>query len=85
MSANGIRAARRHAGLTQQGLASAADCSLSYVRLLEAGFKPAHSDVLPRVARALGLLPPNKVEARADNADLEKSTDAGGHHEFYGE
>jgi transcriptional regulator with XRE-family HTH domain len=50
-----LRQLRRTAGLTQQQVAFKADCSLSYIRLLEQGFLPEHSDVLPRVLRALEL------------------------------
>jgi transcriptional regulator with XRE-family HTH domain len=49
-----LRQARRAAGLTQQQVAMLAACSMSYVRLLEGGFMPAHaSDVLPRVMTVL--------------------------------
>ena len=59
MSANatprcgGLRAARLKAGLTQERLAVEAGCSGGYVRLLERGFMPAHSDVLPRLFAAI--------------------------------
>ena len=52
-TANGIREARRHAGLSQQQLAQAAGCSAGYIRLLERGFDPRFSDVVPRVLEAL--------------------------------
>ncbi len=63
--------------MTQQELAAAADCSLSYVRLLEAGFSPARSEVLTRVGVVLGL---NANEARAGDSDLAKTSGAGGGH-----
>lgn len=69
-----LRAARRAAGLTQQTLAERAGCSISYVRLIEQGFAPTSSDVLPRIADALT----KENEARAANADLAQNADAGG-------
>jgi transcriptional regulator with XRE-family HTH domain len=64
-------------GLTQQQLAAAADCSLSYVRLLESGFAPASSDVLPRIAAALVTETSNVA---IDSRDVAKTSDAGGGH-----
>lgn len=52
-SVGGLRARRLAAGLTQQQVAAGASCSLSYIRLLERGFVPVESDVLPRVLRLL--------------------------------
>ena len=50
----GLRARREAAGATQQQLAEMAGCSISYVRLLEAGFTPTRgSDVMPRLMAAL--------------------------------
>lgn len=43
-------------GLSQAELAEAAVCSVSYIRLLERGFDPRFSDVLPRVLRVLADL-----------------------------
>jgi len=48
-----IRKARKSAGLTQQQLASLAGCSMAYIRVIEAGYTPAQSEVLPRVLAAL--------------------------------
>jgi transcriptional regulator with XRE-family HTH domain len=48
-----IRLARREAGLTQEQLAARADCSVDYIRLLERGYAPRFSDVVPRVLVAL--------------------------------
>jgi transcriptional regulator with XRE-family HTH domain len=50
-----IRAARIDAGLSQQELAARAGCSVSFVGLLEGGYLPANSDVLPRVLSVIGL------------------------------
>lgn len=50
-----LRQARQALGLSQEALARRADCSTAYVRLLERGFEPQRSDVLPRIAQALGL------------------------------
>lgn len=48
-----LRAARRAAGLSQQELAQRAGCSIAYLRLLERGFAPDRSTVLPRIVHAL--------------------------------
>jgi transcriptional regulator with XRE-family HTH domain len=48
-----LRLARREAGLTQEQLAARADCSVDYIRLLERGYVPRFSDVIPRVLDAL--------------------------------
>src|SRR4051812_40580259 len=50
-----LRAERRAAGLSQQRLAERAGCSISMIRLLEAGYSPEASDVLERVATALSF------------------------------
>ncbi len=49
----GLRERRRALGLPQEDVARLADCSVDYVRLLERGFEPRYSDVLPRIAAAL--------------------------------
>ena len=49
-------------------------CSTGYVRLLESGFAPGRSDVLPRVIAAL-----TTSEAPADNRGLAKERDDGAH------
>ncbi|MGI9183772.1 MAG: helix-turn-helix domain-containing protein [Solirubrobacteraceae bacterium] len=49
-----IRADRRAACLSQERLAQLAGCSTAYIRLIEAGYEPMHSDVLPRVLEVLG-------------------------------
>jgi transcriptional regulator with XRE-family HTH domain len=54
-ASNDIRHARRSLGLTQAALAEAAGCSVDYVRLLERGYAPRFSDVLPRLLEQLGL------------------------------
>ena len=48
-----IRRRRIAAGLSQQRVAEDAGCSLSYVRLIEAGMTPTRSAVLPRIEAAL--------------------------------
>lgn len=48
-----LRRNRLAAGLSQEKLARMADCSTAYVRLLEAGYQPRDSSVLPRVRQAL--------------------------------
>lgn len=56
-----LRDLRIAAGMSQESVARKADCSTGYVRLLEQGFAPAKSDVLPRVMRVLS--PPDEVRA----------------------
>jgi transcriptional regulator with XRE-family HTH domain len=48
-----IRAGRRSAGLSQAQLADRVGCSTDYIRLLERGYMPRFSDVLPRVLEVL--------------------------------
>jgi transcriptional regulator with XRE-family HTH domain len=48
-----LREQRRAQGLSQQALAERAGCSVSYVRLLEAGYSPDVSAVLDRITAAL--------------------------------
>ncbi len=67
-----IREARKAAGLTQQQLATLAGCSMAYVRVIEAGYTPAQSDVLPRVFAVLN-------ERRQDgHPGVAKTSGAGG-------
>jgi predicted transcriptional regulator len=49
----GLRERRLNLGLSQEKLARAADCSTAMVKLLERGFTPTHSAVLPRILKAL--------------------------------
>ena len=48
-----IRESRRTTGLTQEELAQAAGCSVSFIRLLERGYEPRFSAVLLRIRRIL--------------------------------
>jgi transcriptional regulator with XRE-family HTH domain len=48
-----LRERRRGAGITQQQLAERAHCSIAIVRLLEGGYQPARSHVLPRILAVL--------------------------------
>jgi transcriptional regulator with XRE-family HTH domain len=48
-----LRQLRRAAGLSQQELAERTHCSIAIVRLLESGYQPKHSDVLPRLVAVL--------------------------------
>ncbi len=81
--------ARHAAGLSQQALASRACCSVGYVAVLEKGYAPARSNVLPRLLAALAgddgeqRRSANENGASAGNADAEKLTDGAGHHESY--
>jgi transcriptional regulator with XRE-family HTH domain len=49
----GLRKLRLTAGLTQQQLAQRAQCSIAIVRLLESGYRPGRSGVLPRLVAIL--------------------------------
>ena len=49
-----LKTARKAAGLSQQRVAELAGCSVSYVRVLEAGYRPENdSDVLSRITGVL--------------------------------
>jgi predicted transcriptional regulator len=48
-----IRKRRGELGLSRQQLASRVGCSMSYLALLEGGYMPGASDVLPRIMRVL--------------------------------
>ena len=48
-----IRERRLDLGLSQERLARKADCSAAMVKLLERGFTPTRSAVLPRILRVL--------------------------------
>jgi transcriptional regulator with XRE-family HTH domain len=50
-----LKRLREARGLSQQQLAAAADCSLSMVRMLEAGYRPQPSTVLDRVLEVLDI------------------------------
>ena len=52
-NANDLRTRRLVAGMTQQDLAIAADCSIGSVRLLETGYSPADSPTRERIERVL--------------------------------
>lgn len=68
---------RLELGLSRQQLASDAGCSMSYLALIEGGFTPRESDVLPRLERAL-----NEVEpGRQNPSSTETSTAGQGRHE----
>jgi predicted transcriptional regulator len=51
-----LRARRRRAGLSQQALAAAAECSLSFIRLVESGYRPETSPTCERVEAVLDEL-----------------------------
>jgi transcriptional regulator with XRE-family HTH domain len=48
-----LRDRRLALGLSQEKLARDAECSTAMVKLLERGFTPTHSEVLPRIERVL--------------------------------
>lgn len=55
--AENLRTARRHAGLSQEGLADAAGIDRTYVSALERSRYAATVDVIERLALALGVAP----------------------------
>lgn len=69
-----LRASRRAAGLSQQRLAELAGCSLTMIRVLESGYEPQNSDVMPRVAQVLNDAGP------AGNGSGSRIADDGGDH-----
>jgi transcriptional regulator with XRE-family HTH domain len=78
-----IRETRRALHLSQEALARRANCSTVYIRLIESGYAPGHSDVLPRILAALDdaerdQIVPETNEAPAGNGSLVKNADAGG-------
>ena len=68
-----LRAMRHAANKTRQQVAGEARCSLSMLGILEGGYIPERSDVLPRVLAAL-----NDVEAPGKGLD-EKERGGGAH------
>lgn len=71
----GLREQRRAAGLSQQRVAELAGCSLTFVRVLEAGYAPVTSNVLPRIHAVLDG--PTQSSAPAGNGGAATSS-AGG-------
>jgi transcriptional regulator with XRE-family HTH domain len=67
-----LRALREARGLTQVDVARRAGCSVSYIRLLEAGGVPHKSRVLPDVLR---VLVPKRSEGLAGNEPLAMTRD----------
>jgi predicted transcriptional regulator len=65
-----IREARLALHLSQEELARRADCSTVYVRLLESGYAPSQSDVIPRILRVLNEKRPggNQVALKTASA-----------------
>lgn len=54
MDAPHLREARLAAGLSQEALAAKAQCSISYVRMLENGYRPGPgSPTMARIVKAL--------------------------------
>jgi predicted transcriptional regulator len=64
-----LRARRLAIGLSQEKLARAAHCSTAMVKLLERGFTPTRSEVLPRIVQAL-----NDVEPAGNRLDEKRVT-----------
>jgi predicted transcriptional regulator len=76
-SGGSIREARLALHLSQEDLARRADCSTVYVRMIEGGYTPTESSVIPRIMRALKEERPD----RAGQVALTTSTAGQGRHE----
>ena len=74
----GIRLRRTALGLSQEALARRAGCSTSMVKLLESGYQPSASDVLPRIVSILN------DNGSAANAPVVKEGDTTAHAAFSG-
>ena len=61
---------------SQEQLAQAAGCSTGYIRLLEKGFDPRFSDVMPRIHEVLNT----KSSPEAATSGSMETSDAGGGH-----
>lgn len=69
----GLRERRVAAGLSQQRMAELAGCSVAIVGLLEGGYRPERSAVLPRIVRVLderesGYQPDSRNNTRGGDA-----------------
>jgi transcriptional regulator with XRE-family HTH domain len=78
-----LKARRQHLGLTLNQVASAAACSPAFLQMLEGGYRPTRSAVLPRVEAVLNdpapaAEGPKASEAREANPELREDADAGG-------
>jgi len=73
---NSIKDQRLAAGLTQQQLAAETPCSVAFVQMVEGGYRPGRSDVLPRLVAVLeahqnDLNPAaNGAQGKAQDRDL---------------
>lgn len=74
-----IAARRRAAGLTQTGLAGAAKCSRATVAMIEGGYVPQRSAVIPRIERVLNALLNDKAPA-ANGRQVTTSAGVGDGH-----
>jgi transcriptional regulator with XRE-family HTH domain len=62
MDGGRLKTLRQTAGLSQQRVAELAKCSVGYVRLLEAGYRPTvNTEVVGRITAVL-LAPPPREE-----------------------
>jgi transcriptional regulator with XRE-family HTH domain len=68
-SVGDIRGARLAAGLSQQKLAGSADCSISMVRLVEAGYRPEPSAAIERIVSVLNDETPARQPTSRENFD----------------
>jgi len=82
---NEVRVRRERLGLSREAVARLADVSLSSVELIETGWRPRRSRVIPAVMAALARAEAERwVSDQANevpaihNGDLAKLADAGG-------
>lgn len=64
-----VRELRLAAGLTQEQLARVAGCSLSYIRLVEGGYRPSSAASSPKLRRLLDVLAICTADAPRDALD----------------
>jgi transcriptional regulator with XRE-family HTH domain len=74
-SGQSLRARRKERRLSQEALARLAGCSTNFVRVIEGGYSPNESDVLPRIVRVLNETDP------ADKTGPAQESPSGGDHE----
>lgn len=71
-----LKERRLAAGMTRQQLAHRAGCSLAMLQMLEQGYRPARSQVLPRVEGALAELLDGEPTTDPANSNAPADTEA---------
>jgi len=70
-TADALKAKRLRAGLSQQALAERSGASNAFIRLVESGYEPRRSALLPRIFRVL-----NEVDAASPSGADREAADA---------